>query len=242
MALKPLRPCRHPGCGALTREGYCPKHKPQKAPRRVSAEYHSWYSLPIWTDDLRPAQLLRSPSAGCVPPSIRREIPGAAPGPRWWITSSPTVGTGRSLSTRATTRACASITTTRRRPGSRLRNGGKIGADSTGTAVQTLDAWAQACRGAHTRAGAGRPKASTPSPHPQKVSGAMSKDRKAPFTRKIFPRGATERSETMPEPDSPQTLSRPTGRNTSARAKRTSAVIRRSMCRPRIGPNRRGGC
>ena len=46
---------------ALTREGYCPKHKPQKAPRRVSAEYHSWYSLPIWTDDLRPAQLLREP-------------------------------------------------------------------------------------------------------------------------------------------------------------------------------------
>ena len=32
MALKPLRPCRHPGCAALTREGYCPKHKPQKAP------------------------------------------------------------------------------------------------------------------------------------------------------------------------------------------------------------------
>ena len=61
MALKPLRPCRHPGCAALTREGYCPKHKPQKAPRRVSAEYHSWYSLPIWTDDLRPAQLLREP-------------------------------------------------------------------------------------------------------------------------------------------------------------------------------------
>ena len=61
MALKPLRPCRHPGCSALTREGYCPKHKPAKAPRRISAEYHGWYSLPIWTDDLRPAQLLREP-------------------------------------------------------------------------------------------------------------------------------------------------------------------------------------
>ena len=46
---------------ALTREGYCPKHKPPKAPRRASAEYHGWYSLPIWTDDLRPAQLLREP-------------------------------------------------------------------------------------------------------------------------------------------------------------------------------------
>lgn len=61
MALKPLRPCRHPGCSALTREGYCPKHKPAKAPRRISAEYHGWYSLPIWTDTLRPAQLLREP-------------------------------------------------------------------------------------------------------------------------------------------------------------------------------------
>ena len=61
MAMKPLRPCRHPGCSALTREGYCPKHKPARAPRRASAEYHSWYSLPIWTEDLRPGQLLREP-------------------------------------------------------------------------------------------------------------------------------------------------------------------------------------
>ena len=61
MALKPLRPCRHPGCQALTREGYCPAHKPDKAPRRRSAEYHGWYSLSIWTGDLRPAQLMREP-------------------------------------------------------------------------------------------------------------------------------------------------------------------------------------
>ena len=61
MALKPLRPCRQPGCAALTREGYCPKHKPKKAERRASAEYHAWYSLPIWTDDLRPNQLMREP-------------------------------------------------------------------------------------------------------------------------------------------------------------------------------------
>lgn len=61
MALKPLKPCRHPGCRSLTREGYCPKHKPKRAFRRTSAEYHSWYSLPVWTDDLRPAQLLREP-------------------------------------------------------------------------------------------------------------------------------------------------------------------------------------
>lgn len=61
MALKPLKPCRHPGCRSLTREGYCPKHKPKRASRRTSAEYHSWYSLTVWTDDLRPTQLLREP-------------------------------------------------------------------------------------------------------------------------------------------------------------------------------------
>ena len=27
----------------------------------MSAEYHGWYSLPVWTDDLRPAQLMREP-------------------------------------------------------------------------------------------------------------------------------------------------------------------------------------
>ena len=61
MALKPLKPCSRPGCGALTRDGYCPAHKPKQAARRESAEWHRWYSLPIWTDDLRPAQLLREP-------------------------------------------------------------------------------------------------------------------------------------------------------------------------------------
>ena len=34
---------------------------PAKAPRRVSAEWHDWYNLPIWTEELRPAQLLREP-------------------------------------------------------------------------------------------------------------------------------------------------------------------------------------
>jgi 5-methylcytosine-specific restriction protein A len=27
----------------------------------VSAEYHAWYSLPVWTERLRPEQLLREP-------------------------------------------------------------------------------------------------------------------------------------------------------------------------------------
>lgn len=61
MAFKPLKPCRHPGCKTLTSGGYCPAHTPQKAARRESAEWHGWYSLAIWTDDLRPAQLLREP-------------------------------------------------------------------------------------------------------------------------------------------------------------------------------------
>ena len=61
MASKPLRPCKHPGCAELTREGWCPKHKPGEAARRESAAWHRWYSLPIWTDDLRPMQLLREP-------------------------------------------------------------------------------------------------------------------------------------------------------------------------------------
>ena len=60
MASKPLRPCRHPGCGQLTRDGWCAKHKPQKA-RRESAAWHAWYDKPIWRNRLRPAQLLREP-------------------------------------------------------------------------------------------------------------------------------------------------------------------------------------
>ena len=60
MAQKPLKPCRHPGCPALTREGWCPKHQPTHE-RRDSKDWHSWYSLPIWTKRLRPQHLLREP-------------------------------------------------------------------------------------------------------------------------------------------------------------------------------------
>lgn len=61
MAQKPPRPCRHPGCPALTRDGWCPEHKPRQAARRESAAWHGWYSLRVWTEDLRPGQLLREP-------------------------------------------------------------------------------------------------------------------------------------------------------------------------------------
>ena len=62
MASKPLKPCRHPGCGTLTKDGWCPVHAPKRSgTRRESAAWHSWYSLSVWTDELRPAQLLREP-------------------------------------------------------------------------------------------------------------------------------------------------------------------------------------
>lgn len=61
MASKPLRPCKHPGCAAFTRDGWCDTHRPKAAPRKESAAWHGWYSLPIWTDDLRPNQLLLEP-------------------------------------------------------------------------------------------------------------------------------------------------------------------------------------
>lgn len=73
MALKPLRPCRKPGCGQLTRDGWCPAHKPKEAPRSGAAQtYRRWYSLPVWTDDLRPSQLLREPFCrACAQRGIR---------------------------------------------------------------------------------------------------------------------------------------------------------------------------
>ena len=60
MPSKPPRPCRHPGCPALTREGWCEQHRPS-CKRRRSADYHGWYFLPIWTKKLRPEQMLREP-------------------------------------------------------------------------------------------------------------------------------------------------------------------------------------
>lgn len=62
MALKALRPCKHPGCPNLTRDVWCDKHKPPPPQRSEAAEkWHRWYGLPIWRDRLRPEQLLREP-------------------------------------------------------------------------------------------------------------------------------------------------------------------------------------
>ena len=60
MASRPMRPCLHPGCGRLTREGYCPEHRPKKE-RGESAQWHKLYNLPVWRRHLRPRQLLQEP-------------------------------------------------------------------------------------------------------------------------------------------------------------------------------------
>ena len=117
MARKALKPCRHPGCPALTREGWCPKHQPEprQAQRKESAAWHGWYSRAVWTQELRPAQLMREPFCRVC----------AAKG--WRTMWSPSGGTGRCSSARPTTRACASSTTTRRPPGSRRKGGVRPG-------------------------------------------------------------------------------------------------------------------
>lgn len=63
MPTKPLRPCRHPGCRTLVRGGCCDRHKPPDSARRSSESrlWRGWYSTKLWTDELRPAQLLREP-------------------------------------------------------------------------------------------------------------------------------------------------------------------------------------
>lgn len=63
MASKPLRPCRHPGCGALVTDGYCDAHRPKPISDRSedAKRWHRFYLTDVWTKDLRPAQLLREP-------------------------------------------------------------------------------------------------------------------------------------------------------------------------------------
>lgn len=63
MAMKPLRPCRHPGCYALVPDGYCEAHRPKRTHDR-SEEAQRWrwmYQTDEWRLDLRPTQLLQEP-------------------------------------------------------------------------------------------------------------------------------------------------------------------------------------
>lgn len=61
MAMKPLRPCRHPGCGVLVPGGYCAAHQPKPAERSEEARSWRWmYGTDTWKR-LRAAQLLEEP-------------------------------------------------------------------------------------------------------------------------------------------------------------------------------------
>lgn len=75
MAKRAFRPCAHAGCRELTREVYCARHRPRDIARRsvAAAVWHTWYALPIWRDDLRPAQLLREPFCRSCAARARRE-------------------------------------------------------------------------------------------------------------------------------------------------------------------------
>lgn len=74
MAMKPLRPCRHPGCGVLVPGGYCAAHQPPKEDRR-STESQAWrwmYGTEDWKL-LRGDQLLREPFCReCAVRGVRR--------------------------------------------------------------------------------------------------------------------------------------------------------------------------
>lgn len=62
MNLKPLRPCRHPGCCELVSEGYCDAHRPRGDRRSEEAQSWRWlYFTSEWRDELRPTQLLCEP-------------------------------------------------------------------------------------------------------------------------------------------------------------------------------------
>lgn len=78
MARKPLKPCAHPGCGALTRTVYCDAHRPRDQDRRgaAAAKWRRLYDLDVWKHHLRPNQLLREPYCrACTAKGIREHRP-----------------------------------------------------------------------------------------------------------------------------------------------------------------------
>lgn len=81
MARRPVKPCAHPGCRELVRTGYCDKHRPKDRNRRSAeaADWHTWYTLPIWVNDLRPMQLLNEPFCReCSRRAARENLPHLA--------------------------------------------------------------------------------------------------------------------------------------------------------------------
>ena len=173
MAMKPLRPCRHPGCQKLTREGWCPKHKPKRAERRVSAQWPS-------------GQTICGPISSCGNHGAGSAPDGAyGPGPRWWITSSPTGVTGPALSTGTICRACASPATIAKLPSKWRRKNGKTGGVfSARNRQDRRDAWACATDlPAH-----GKPKACQTLPRPGQVWGIEARPH-GPLGKRFSPHG-----------------------------------------------------
>lgn len=121
MAKRSLKPCRHPGCPELTRDGWCPKHRPapDRAGEGPAGPITAGIPRPSGPRNCAQHNCCGNLSAGSVRPR------GGAPLPRWWTMLSPSVETGTCLSVRPITRACASSTTTRRPPGNKQKAGEK---------------------------------------------------------------------------------------------------------------------
>lgn len=62
VAEKPMKPCKRTGCTALTREGWCDKHKPdwRGRERKASQAWH-WMYRTKWWRDTRELVLLQDP-------------------------------------------------------------------------------------------------------------------------------------------------------------------------------------
>ena len=64
MSMKPLRPCRHPGCMVLVSNGYCDAHRPtprQDIRSEASKRWRWMYKTDLWLKKLRPEQLAKEP-------------------------------------------------------------------------------------------------------------------------------------------------------------------------------------
>lgn len=82
MAMRALRPCRHPGCGQLVPGGYCACHKPKERSRSEEAKTWRWmYKTPQW-ESLRGDQLLSEPFCR----ECARKYPPGDPRHRTWAT------------------------------------------------------------------------------------------------------------------------------------------------------------
>ena len=143
MALKPLRPCRHPGCRSLTRDGYCPSTNLSRRPERRRRSGTAGTACLSGPATCVPLNSCGSPGAGSA------SSVASVPGPPWWISWIHTRETGPSLSTGTISRACASVATTEKQRWNKRKNGGKM---------QAIEAVSEGGLGARPRARHARPR------------------------------------------------------------------------------------